>query len=268
MNDRFVLDSDDIVVKDKKKNSLDLRDIILEEDMFIENDFPGHKGRKGIGRGGSLPRTGGGGQSTKSESQTILEKFNALRDKMNYTDEEKRQLRYKYFGNMENCQRVQEYMKTGEDSYLDSMDGGISETKASDCAELMKRKIRETTLDEDVTLYRGMYISKKSLDKLEKNGFTSKIFQSTSLDTKESRELVEHYRDKQGNNQSKTGVMLEIHAKKGQHYMTSPLEGELEIVLPPEGKFKIKNKTVYENKPTEGHGKARPLVLYEVEYEE
>jgi len=225
----------------------------------------GHKGRPGeVGGSGK----GDGGAPEESGPLATLKKFKRMLEKTNFTSEEARKLSFNYFGYMDNCQTIQHYMKTGEDNYLDRLDGEVSNIKASECAELMKKKIQETTFDEDTILYRGMYVAKKSLDKLERNGFTTKIFQSTSLDSREPRALVEHYRDKEWNNQSKVGVMIKIYAKKGQHYMASPLANELEIVLPPGVKFKVKSKVFRENKPPEKNEKARPLVLYEVEYEE
>lgn len=208
-------------------------------------------GGKGSGNFGHEGRPGEVGGSGNGKGISIKKQFNKLREITNWTDNE---LQYviPYFGSFENTAKVQEYLRGGDESFL------TPTVSVVDCVNYMKRKMEQTTFPEDTTLYRGMMIRNDRMERVEKNGFSSSGFQSTTLMGDDASRIIQEYRDS-GNydKQFYTPVLLKINAKKGGHFASSYTDGEHEIVLPDNIEFKVKNK-----KPT-----SWGAVIYEVDYE-
>lgn len=229
---------------------MDLRDIILEENMFIWNDFPGHKGRKGIGRGGSLPR-GGSGSFSGKDNLTIAEMgtiHDRLRERANWTKEEIATAT-PYFG-IADYQGVQDYFRGGDDVTVSNG------KKASEVAELLDKKTKENTLDEDLVLYRALAIRNDRIALNEGNNFSSTVLQSASLNEMNAMNVVMGYMADEMFSDFNSIALLKIKAHKGSRGVASYTKGEYEIVLPRDAQFKIVSKKDYVSH-----------IEYEVEYE-
>ena len=187
-----------------------------------------HAGRPGE-VGGSAPRGSNKGEASKNPVKV----FSELQKITNWSD---RELDYAlpYFGSFDNTKKVQEYLKTGEDTPISDI------LWASDCARSIKDKIAKTTLPEDTDLYRGMMIKWDQIQQVEQNGFLSKGLQSTSLVEDEALRVLGEYKGNSDYNKERYyPVLLKINAKKGGHFAASWTDAEHEIVLPDNIKFKV-----------------------------
>lgn len=227
-----------------------MKDIVLAENEFIWNDFPGHKGRKGIGRGGSLPRGGSGGFSGK-DNLTIIEMdaiHARLRERANWTKEEIATVT-PYFG-IADYRDVQNYFRGGDDVTVGNG------KKASEVAELLDKKTKENTLDEDLVLYRALAIRNDRIALNEGNNFSSTVLQSASLSDINAMNVVMGYMADEMFSEFNSIALLKIKAHKGARGVASYTKGEYEIVLPRDAQFKIVSKKDYISH-----------IEYEVEYE-
>ncbi|MBQ9160864.1 MAG: hypothetical protein IJ122_06035 [Methanobrevibacter sp.] len=190
------------------------KEIELEETSKLEEKFEVKKDKKSF-----------------SEIQSTFEK---LKKQANWTKEEVG-IAGSYFGGS-NYQDIQEYMRGGEDFTLSNGH------KASEAAEVLKRKIESSSLPENVTLYRAITIRNDRIQRVENNQFSSPVFQSTSLNEMNAIEVAMGYMADESFAEFNEVALLKINAKKGSKGIASYTPGEYEVVLPPDSVFKIKGK--------------------------
>lgn len=211
-----------------KKNSL-TRNQRLD---LIMNGGPGSGNfNPGQGRGVGKPSNG----SSDFDSLSDAEKFNKIREEAKWTKEEVEDCSG-YFGHM-GYTDIQAYLR-GEDP------SRFTDEECKKTINGLTKKINNTKLKHDIVVYRGITIRKDRAENAMNNLFQSTGFQSTSLSESRAASAAEWNRvaqeQKYGGNY--VSIVLKINLKKGQNALASYTDGEQEIILPTDSKFRAINK--------------------------
>lgn len=199
---------------------------------LIMNGGPGSGNfNPGQGRGVGKPSNG----SPDFDSLSDAEKFNKICEEAKWTKEEVGDCSG-YFGHM-GYTDIQAYLR-GEDP------SNFTDEECKKTIDGLTKKINNTKLKHDIVVYRGITIRKDKAENAMNNLFQSTGFQSTSLSESRAASAAEWNRvaqeQKYGGNY--VSIVLKINLKKGQNALASYTDGEQEIILPTDSKFRAINK--------------------------
>ena len=202
-----------------------------KNNMIINGGVGSGNFNPGQGRGVGKPSNGSSDFNSLSDS----EKFSKIREEAKWTKEEVGDCSG-YFGHM-GYTDIQAYLR-GEDP------SKFTDEECKKTIDGLTKKINNTKLKHDIVVYRGISIRKDRAENAMNNLFQSTGFQSTSLSENRAASAAEWNRvareQKYGGNY--VSIVLKINLKKGQNALASYTDGEQEIILPTDSKFRARNK--------------------------